>query len=75
MQSVVAHNVHKGKKVGRIQEGGTGILMFGPLRTEYLDMPNSGKDESSLGWWSTMTVKGEGVQTRIVCGYNPCNSR
>jgi hypothetical protein len=74
VQSVVAHNVHEGKKVGRIQEGGTGILMFGPL-TEYLDMPNSGTDESGLGRWSTMTVKGEGVQTRIVYGYNPCNSR
>jgi hypothetical protein len=74
VKSVVAHNIHEGKKVGRIQEGGTGILMFGPL-TEYLDMPNLGKDESGLGRWSTMTVKGEGVQTRIVCGYNPCNSR
>ena len=32
--SVVAHNVHKVDRIGRVQEGGTGLLMFGPL-TEY----------------------------------------
>ena len=74
VHSVVAHNVHEGKQVGWVQEGGTGILMFGPL-TEYLDMPQSGKDESGLGQWSMILVKGEGVQTWIICGYNPCNSR
>ncbi len=74
VRSVVAHNVHEGRNVGRTQEGGTGILMFGQL-TEYLDMPNSGKDASGLGRWLMMVIKGEGMQTRIICGYNPCNSR
>ena len=74
VRSVVAHNVHEGGKVGRAQEGGTGILMFGQL-TEHVDMPNSGKDESGLGRWSMMVIKREGVQTRIICGNNPCNSR
>ncbi len=74
VRSVVAHNIHKGRKVGRAQEGGTGILMFSQL-TEPLDMPNSGKDESDLGRWSMMVIKGEGVQTRIICSYNPCNIR
>ena len=74
VRSVVAHNIHKGRKVGKAQEGRTSILMFCQL-TEHLDMTNSGKDESGLGRWSMMVIKGEGVQTRIICGYNPCNSR
>jgi hypothetical protein len=66
VRSVVAHNIHEGRNVGRTQEGGTGILMFGQL-TEHLDMPNSGKDESGLGRWSMMVIKGEGCwQSRKV---------
>jgi hypothetical protein len=48
--------------------------MFGSL-TEYLDIPGSEKDATGLGRWCTMLLKGEGVQTRIVCGYNPCINR
>ena len=48
--------------------------MVGPI-TEYLDMPASEKDSSGLGRWTTMLLKGSsGVQTRIICGYNPCKS-
>ena len=75
VRSVVTHNVHKGRKVGRAQEGRTGILMFGQMTEHLLDMLNSGKDESGLERWSIMVIIGEGVQTRIICGYNPCNSR
>jgi hypothetical protein len=72
---MVAHNVHKADQIGRVQEGGTGLLMFGPL-TEYLDMPASEKDISGLGRWTTMLLKGgTGVQTRIICGYSPCQSK
>ena len=60
VRSVVAHNIHKGRKVGKAQEGRTSILMFCQL-TEHLDMTNSGKDESGLGRWSMMVIKGEGV--------------
>ena len=71
---VVAHNVHEADRIGRIQEGGTGLLLFGPL-IEYLDTPASEKDASGLGQWTTMLLKGgTGMQTRIVCGYNPCQS-
>ena len=74
VRSVVAHNVHKADRIGRVQEGGTGLLIFGPL-TEYLDMPGSEKDATGLGRWTTMLLKGgTGVQTRIICGYNPCRS-
>jgi hypothetical protein len=74
VRSVVAHNVHEADRIGRVQEGGTGLVMFGPL-TEYLDMPGSEKDITGLGRWTTMLLKGgTGVQTRIICGYNPCRS-
>ena len=71
MQSVVAHNVHE--NIGRTQQGGTSLLLFGHL-TEQLDHDESGKDDTGLGRWSVMTLKGVGVRTRIVCGYNPCGS-
>ncbi len=62
VRSVVAHNVHEADRIGRVQEGGMGLLMFGPL-TEYLDMPGSEKDITCLGRWATMLLKGgTGVQ-------------
>ncbi len=42
LQSVVAHNVHK--NIGRVQEGGTSLLLFGFL-TEQLKHDQPGKDE------------------------------
>ena len=43
IRSVRAHNVHKADRIGQVQEGGTGMLLFGPI-TEYLDVPASEKD-------------------------------
>ena len=60
--------------LGRVQEGGTSLLLFGAL-TEQLVHDEPGKDESGLGRWSVMTLKGDGVQTRVVCGNNPCYNR
>ena len=72
VRSVIAHNVHE--NIGRKQEGGTSMLMFGPL-TEYLDMSEGGKDESGLGRWVVMTLRGsDDIITRVVCGYNPCGN-
>ncbi len=71
VQSVVAHNTHE--NVGRVQQGGTSLLLFGHL-TEQLDYDETGKDPSGLGRWSVMTLKGDGVCTRVVCGYNPCGN-
>jgi hypothetical protein len=71
VQLVVAHNVHE--NVGRIQQGGTSMLLFGHL-TEQLDYDETGKDTFGLGRWIVMTLKGDGVRTRVVCGYNPCGS-
>ena len=71
VQSVVAHNVHE--NFGKVQQGGTSLIMFGPL-TDQLDFNESGKDDTGLGRWSVMTVQGDGARTRIVCGYNPCGN-
>ena len=71
---MVAHNIHEAEGIGHTQEGGTGLVMFGSL-TEYFDMPSSEKDASRLERWTTMLLKEDGVQTCIVCGYNPWVSR
>jgi len=63
VQSVVAHNVHE--NIGRTQQGGTSLLLFGHL-TEQLDHDESEKDDTVLGRWSVMTLKRDGVRTRIV---------
>ncbi len=72
VQSVVAHNIHE--NIGHMQEGGTSLLLFGAL-TEQIAHDQSGKDKTGLGRWLVMTLKGEGVQTRVVCGYNPCYNK
>ncbi len=69
VRSAVAHNVHE--NIGKVQEGGTSLLMFGAIM-DYISNDESTKDESGLGRWSVMTIAGEGAKTRIVCGYNPC---
>ncbi len=46
IHSIVAHNVHE--NVGKIQQGGTGLIMFGHL-TQQIDGNKSGKDPSGLG--------------------------
>jgi hypothetical protein len=71
VQSIVAHNVHE--NIGRVQQGGTSLLFFGHL-TEQLDHNESGKDDTGLGHWTVMTLQGDGVQTRLVCGYNPSSN-
>ena len=70
VRSVAAHNVHE--NVGRAQEGGTGLLCFGPLIEQY-DYEQSGKDDTGLGRWVVMVFQGaDGLVTRVVCSYNPC---
>ncbi len=53
IQLVVTHNVHK--NVGRIQQGGTSLLLFGHL-TEQLDYDETGKNASGLSRWTVMTL-------------------
>ena len=62
--TVEANNIHE--NVGKTQEGGTALTMFGPM-IEHLDLSGIKKDESGLGRWVVMIVKGEGCVTKIMC--------
>ncbi len=66
--------MNEAEGIGCTQDGGTNLLMFGQL-TEYLDMLGSEKDTTGLGRWTMMLLKEDGVQTQIVCGYNPCKNK
>ncbi len=66
---VVSHNAHE--KVGRVQEGGTSLMIFGTL-VELVDRTAVQKDETGLRRWLTVTLKNDGITSRIMCGYNPC---
>jgi hypothetical protein len=68
---LVAHNVHV-EKTHRIQEGGTSMLMFGEMINHY-NRAQLGWDNSGLGRWVVMTLRGE-TMTRIICGYKPCGN-
>jgi len=70
IRSVTGHNTHE--NVARFQEGGTSLMLFGPLIGQY-DFEHSGKDETGLGRWVVMVLQGsDGIKTRIVCAYNAC---
>ena len=72
IRSLMGNNTHE--NVGRRQQGGTGLLLYGPLIQQY-DFEASGKDDAGLGRWVVMTLRGsDGIVTRIVCAYNPCKS-
>ncbi len=72
VRSVVSHNVHE--NIGRVQEGGTSLLMFRTI-TDHILRDEPMKDETGLSRWSVMTIAGAGIQTRVVCGYNPCYNK
>ena len=46
IRSISAHNVHE--NVGRVQEGGTSMLLYGMFVDQY-DFKHSGKDDTGLG--------------------------
>jgi hypothetical protein len=71
IKSVVAHNEHE--NVGRIQEGGTAVMVFGPM-TQHTDL-SPGKDGTGLGRWVVIPLRRMGgFVTRVVCGYNLCGN-
>ena len=75
IRSLAAHNVHEGREVGRIQEGGTCLMSFGTIIEQY-DFEESQRDPSGLGRWVVMVFRGSnGITTRVVCGYNPCYNK
>ena len=73
VRSIAGHNVHE-SDCGQRQQGGTGLVLNGPL-IEQFDFEASGKDDTGLGRWVTMVFRGQdGLTTRVICGYNPCKS-
>jgi hypothetical protein len=71
---VHGQNIHDGK-ISKVQEGGTGIIMYGPL-LEQFDFMNIGTDSSGLGRFSFSRFVGDsGIATWVVCGYQPCVSK
>ena len=72
IRTQTGHNCHE--NVGRTHRGGTSLLLYGTLINQY-NFGASGKDDTSLGRWVTMTLGGnDGITTRVVCGYNPCKT-
>ena len=70
--AVSAHNVHKGKIAGRVQEGGTGIIWF-EEPTGYIK--KTGRDSEGLGQWSWVLFSGaQGHNTQVITAYNPCKT-
>ena len=51
IQTVAAHNVNE--NVGRVQEGGTSMLLHGALMEQF-DFEPSSKDDTGLGRWAVM---------------------
>ena len=73
IRTQTGHNRHE--NVGRRQQGGTSLLLYGQLIDQY-DFEESGKDDTGLGRWVVMVFRGsDGIVTRIVCGYNPCKTQ
>ena len=70
IRTVAGHNVHE--NVGRVQQGGTGLLLYGPL-CQHLQFDESGAEDTGMGRWVVMSLQGEdGFVTRLVSAYNPC---
>jgi hypothetical protein len=73
LRAIAAHNINK--DAGKFQEGGTAMLAFGDL-IEQFDPDSSGQDNLRLGRWTFMKFTGgEGVVTRVICGYWPCSNK
>jgi len=70
IRTVAADNVYE--NVSKVQQGGTGLLLYGPL-IQQLQFDQSGAEDSGMGRWVVMTLQGEdGFRTRVVSAYNPC---
>lgn len=59
---------------GKVQWGGTGILLFDEAKHRALGRP--GSDPENLGRWTWVRIQGrEGHRVRIVVAYKPCKNQ
>ena len=73
LRAIASHNVHE--SVGKYQEGGTAMLIYGNLLQQF-DTEGSGRNDLGLGRWIYMRFTGEDrIVTRIICGYSPCANK
>jgi hypothetical protein len=73
LRAIAAHNVNE--DAGKFQESGTAMLVFGDL-IEQFDPEGSGRDDLGSGQWTFMKYTGgDGVATRVNCGYSPCSNK
>jgi hypothetical protein len=71
--AVSAHNVHKAKCAGRVQEGGTGTICFGDL-VRYIK--KMGRDDEGLGRWCWVLLgRNNRHNMQIITVYNPCKNK
>ncbi len=74
LRAIAAHNVNK--DAGKFLEGGTAMLVFGDLIEHQFDPEGLGQDNLGLGRWTFMKyTEGDGVVTRVICGYSPCSNK
>ena len=72
IRTQTGHNCHE--NAGRTQHGDTSLLLYGTLIDQY-DFEVLQKDDTGLGRWVTMTLRGnDWITTRVVCKYNPCKT-
>ena len=66
IRQISVHNFHG--NLGRVQEGGTIMILYGPLVDRY-EFEHYGKDDTGLGRWVVMIFQGsKGIKIRIICG-------
>jgi hypothetical protein len=70
---VSAHNVHKEKFAGRMQEGGTGTICFG---NSVGNIKKTGRDDKGLGRWCWVLLGSTNRHNmQINMAYNPCKNK
>ncbi len=73
LQAIELNSVHK--EVGKFQEGGTAMMMYGNLIQQF-DPEGSGCNDLSLGRWTFMRFVGDDkIVIRVICRYSPCANK
>jgi hypothetical protein len=71
--AIGAHNVHKTRIAGRVQEWGSGLICLGDTVG---CVKKKRKDKEGLGRWCWILLGGNnGQQTMIISAYNPCKNK
>jgi hypothetical protein len=73
LRVIVSHN--RNEDVGKFQEGGTAMMVYGNLIQQF-DPEASGQDDLGLGRWTYMLFHGtNNTVTRVICMYSLCANK